>query len=409
MEKVAKTSNTHPEEITMLHSLMLCSLLFIPLAAETVASDWPHYRGPNRDGIGHGKITSGEISPEPLWKASIGIGFTSIAVTGGKVYVSGFTTDQDTLHCLDALNGQPLWTYKYPAKLDPNMYEGGPNSTPAIADGFVYILGKQGHAACVDVATGKPRWAKNLAKELDASEPRWGFSGSPTVLGNTVYFNVGSHGCAVDAQTGKIIWKTGGDEAGYASLIPMPAVNPEAILVFTGNSLAGVHPKTGKTLWEHPWTTQYAVNAADPLFRGTQIFVSSAYNYGCALIDISSGKPVEVWRNQVMRNHFNASVLIDDHLYGVDEDAFKSMTWKTGKETWSQKGIGKGSLIAVDKKLIILSQKGELIIAEANPKKFTEITRAQILSGKCWSSPAFANGIVYCRNAAGTLVAHALK
>jgi outer membrane protein assembly factor BamB len=396
----------------MLRAFLLCSMLSLhgvaPLFAAT-SSDWPHYRGLNRDGIGMGKITSGEISAEPLWKANIGIGFTSMAVANGKVYVSGFTTDQDTLHCLDAQNGQSLWTYNYPAKLDPNMYEGGPNATPAVADGFVYILSKQGLAACLDANTGKPRWSKNIANELGAEAPRWGFSGSPTVLGKMVYFNVGTHGCAVDAQSGEMIWKTDDGMAGYSSLIPMPADKPTSMLVFTGDSLAGVHPQTGKIQWEHPWTTKYKVNAADPLFSGTQIFISSGYNHGCGLIDIGSGKPVEVWRNKNMRNHFNASVLIDDHLYGVDENMLKCLAWKTGEEAWTQKGLGKGSLIAADGKLIILSEKGELVIAQATPQKFTELSRAQILSGKCWSSPAFANGVVYCRNAAGTLVAHTLK
>jgi hypothetical protein len=66
--------------------------------------------------------------------------------------------------------------------------------------------------------------------------------------------------------------------------------------------------------------------------------------------------------------------------------------------------LGKGSLIASDNKLIILSERGELVIADANPQGFKELSRTQILGGKCWSAPALANGRIYARNATGDLV-----
>ncbi|MGY8671032.1 MAG: alcohol dehydrogenase, partial [Verrucomicrobiia bacterium] len=65
---------------------------------------------------------------------------------------------------------------------------------------------------------------------------------------------------------------------------------------------------------------------------------------------------------------------------------------------------GFGSLFASDNKLIILSPKGELIIAPVSKKGYKPLTRAKVLAGKCWTVPVLANGLLYCRNADGDLV-----
>ncbi len=59
---------------------------------------------------------------------------------------------------------------------------------------------------------------------------------------------------------------------------------------------------------------------------------------------------------------------------------------------------------AADGKLIVLGEKGKLVIAEATPDGYKELASAQILEGKCWTVPVLANGRIYARNAAGDLV-----
>ena len=63
-----------------------------------------------------------------------------------------------------------------------------------------------------------------------------------------------------------------------------------------------------------------------------------------------------------------------------------------------------GNLMIADGKLIILGEKGKLVIAEASPEGFKELASAEILTGKCWTYPVLANGRIYARNAAGQLV-----
>ena len=191
-------------------------------AATAVTTDtWPHYRGINRDGISPEKLTFGAEALETSWKAKLGIGFSSIAISDGLLYASGNANDQDTLHCLDAKTGKSAWTFSYAQKLDPNLYEGGPNATPTIAGETVFIMAKDGFTAALDTKSGKVIWQKNLAQELGAQKPQWGFSGSPTVIGRGLFLNIGSHGSAFETATGKLIWKSGTDAAGYATPVPI--------------------------------------------------------------------------------------------------------------------------------------------------------------------------------------------
>jgi outer membrane protein assembly factor BamB len=391
-------------------STLLAAMVTVPAWSATAANNtWPHFRGANRDGISTEKVTLGSEAPQQLWKAKLGTGFTSIAIANGLVYSSGNENDRDTIVCLEAKSGKVVWTFPYPQKLEPNLYEGGPNSTPTVAGDHVYILAKDGFAACLEAKTGKAVWQKNVAQETGAAKPDWGFSGSPTVEGKVLYLNVGANGCALEAATGKVVWKSGGTKAGYATPIPFTIGKVSGLLVFTSDALAAVNPMDGKVVWSHPWTTNYGVNSADPIVLGSQVFISTGYNYGCALLDFADGKPREVWRNKTMRNHFNACVLMGGHLFGFDEGTLKCIDWATGSQKWEQDGLGKGSLIAADGKLVILSERGELAIAEASASGYKELSRSQVLSGKCWTSPAIAEGRIYCRNAKGDLVCLAVK
>ena len=160
---------------TLTTSPLLALTMMAPAwSATAVAADtWPHYRGLNRDGISTEKLTFGADAPETSWKAKLGIGFSSVAISDGLVYASGNANDQDTLHCLDAKTGKSIWTFSYAQKLDPNLYEGGPNATPTIAGKTVFIMAKDGFTAALDTKSGKVIWQKNLAQELGAQKPQW--------------------------------------------------------------------------------------------------------------------------------------------------------------------------------------------------------------------------------------------
>ena len=171
-----------------------------------------------------------------------------------------------------------------------------------------------------------------------------------------------------------------------------------------------VDVKSGQKIADYGWETKYEINGADPLVIGERIFISSGYDRECAMLDFSSGTLEKLWNSEVLKNQFSGSVYIDGFIYGVDGQTKKKghlrcISAEDGSEQWSMP-IGFGSLIAADGKLIALGEKGTLYFIEATPEKYTEISTIETgLTQLCWTPPVLANGIVYCRNDKGTLVA----
>jgi len=376
------------------------------------AADWPNYRGPNYNGISSETgwtSTWPEDGPKVLWKYSIGIGFASMSVSGGKVYATGNIKDNDILYCLDAETGKEIWKKSYPCPLYNKQHEGGPCATPTVEGNAVYTFSKDGDAIRFDTVTGKIVWHKNLNKELGLKHPGWYFASSPFIAGDLVIYNAGTHGTAFKKADGSLAWQSGKGASGYSTAVPFEIGGQKGVAMVVCEELIGLNPATGKVMWKLPWKTSYDINAADAIISGDTIFISSGYNKGCALVKISGGDVTKVWQNRNMRNQINCSVLWEGHIYGFDGQVdgggkLTCLDLATGEKKWSQGGMGTGSLMIADGKLIILGETGTLVIAAASPEGFKELASAEILTGKCWTVPVLANGRIYARNAAGQLV-----
>jgi len=398
-------------------SILLAAAYFIGLTQARAAAefDWPRWRGPDVNGISKESgwsTTWPAEGPKRLWKAQLGIGFSSFAVAGKRVYTMGHRDGKDVVWCLDIDTGRELWKHQYTAELDPRLYEGGPNGTPTLDGDRLFTLGRHGQVFCLDAAHGKVVWKSDLMKDHGLTEPGqdwWGFSGSPLVEGDLLILNAGTHGTAFNKKTGKVAWSTGKGANGYASPVPFDAVGRRGVGVFSAKSLGAVDAKTGQELWALPWKTSYEINAADPIFSGGYVFVSSGYRTGGGLFKIDGAKLTEIWRSQEMHNQMNPSLLIGDHLYGISGQErhsgdLRCVEFMTGKVKWKEPATGMGSVMAADGNLIALSERGELIIAEAKPDAFKALARGQVLGGRCWTVPVLSHGRIFCRNAKGDCV-----
>lgn len=381
-------------------------------AASDSSTDWPNWRGPSHNGIsaetGWVKAWTDEKVTR-LWRASVGIGFSSIAVAGGRAYTMGNAAGKDTVYCFDATTGREVWKQSYPSNKGAKYYEGGTHATPTVDGTNVYTVSKWGDAFCFDAAKGTIKWQRDLAKELRTPPPTWGFASSARVVDNMIILNVGTAGVALDKTTGKKIWMTGTDKPGYSTPVIFGSGAATSMLMFSKKALVAVNVKNGKELWQFPWVTTYDANIADPIVDGNKIFISSGYNKGCALIKVESGQASKVWMNKKMRNHFNSCVLWKQHLYGFDETTLRCLSIADGTEKWNQTGLGKGSLMLADGKLIILSARGKLVIAKAQATGFEQLASKQILKGKCWTTPVLSGGRIYARNTPGDVVCYGVK
>lgn len=398
---------THPRLL-----LPFLTVTLLATAATTRALDWPNWRGPDLNGISRetGWTTRWpKEGPPQLWKAQVGIGFSSVAVARGRLFTIGNVDGTDTVFALDAETGKELWKHSYLCPIDPTYYEGGPGSTPTVDGGDVYTLSKHGHLFRFHAEDGKVIWQKNLMEELGVAKPRWGFSSSPLVQGGLLLLNVGSAGTAVEKADGKIAWTSGREASGYATLTPFDIGGEPSVAIFTAKALTGVRIKDGTALWRHPWLTKWDINICTPILINGGLFISS-FDCGSALLRLGASEPTVVWENRNIANHFNSCILLDGHLYGVHgntdqaERDLRCLDARTGELKWKHEGLGLGSLLAADGKLIVLSDKGELVVAPVSPTGFHPQAQAQVMGGKCWTVPVLANGRIYCRNAQGVLI-----
>ncbi len=386
-------------------ALVLALLAAVPLVH---AADWSQWRGPTRDGVSTEtgwKLSSGEA--KKLWTAQVGLGCSAIHVAQGRAYTLGNKDETDTIFCFDAVTGKEIWKYSYPSPLMPKYWEGGTLATPVVDGDRVLVVSKLGNLFCFEAATGKIVWQKNLEKDFGGKVPTWGYAGSPLILGDKLLVETGAEAgsvVALEKATGTLVWKNGGDQAGYSTLQPFSLGGKDYLANLNGVALAILEQNGGKVVARYPFKTKYDVNAVTPVISGDKLFIAAGYNHGSALVQFTGSALEQVWESKKMRNHFNSCVLVNGFLFGFDENDLACMELATGDIKWSQAGIGKASLILAAGQLLILSEKGDLITAEPSPVAFKELARQKVLGGKCWCVPVLANGRVYCKNNAGDVV-----
>jgi outer membrane protein assembly factor BamB len=176
------------------------------------------------------------------------------------------------------------------------------------------------------------------------------------------------------------------------------------ILVFSASRLVGLTPDGGELLWEFPWTTQYGVNASQPLLLSDRrVFVSTGYGTGAAAIELTREADgqlsvTELWKTNRMKNQFTSSVLHDGYIYGLDEAILACMDASNGALKWKGGRYGYGQLMLANGHLIVLTEGGDLALVRATPERHDELTRFAVLEGKTWNHPAVSDGYLLVRN-----------
>ena len=388
--------------------------IFLVILFPAKGADWPNWRGPNHDGI------SKEQPPRPdfskiLWRKDIGVGFSSLAVSAGRVFALGCSGNKngnkETFYCLSTKTGKTLWQDTYPATLVDYLHEGGPCASPAVDGKRVLGLSKSGRLVSYDIDSGKKHWVVDLMEKAELPRPpEWGFASSPLILGDILIVEA-TFTCALDKNTGKEIWRSQMYKPAYGSPVAFEFEKQMYLATLKTDGLVILDAKTGKTVAFQDWRTSFRTNSTTPIVAGNKIFISTGYRRGCALFEFDGRSLRQIYTNKNMSNHMNNSVLLGEYLYGFDGNTHQAgpkqlvcMKLADGKVQWRQDGYRCGSLMAVQENLLVLGETGNLAFGTASPKGFKPTVEAQILRGRCWTVPVYSGGQIYARNAAGNLI-----
>lgn len=375
------------------------------------AESWPCFRGSNHDGISseddwsHAWSASG---PTVHWKANVGTGYSSVVIQDGKLLTIGNEENVDTVYCLDASTGETVWSHDYSSPTDPNEFEGGPTSTPTFAGDEAFTLSRMGNLFCFNISDGKVKWSLNVATTANVRVPGWGFSGAPWVTDRHVVVNVADAGVGVDRKTGRIAWASEDKDAGYSSFVPVIVDGAPALVFGSARSYVCIRPDTGEQLWRQRWLTTFGCNAADPIIHGGEIFLSSGYNRGSALLSIAGGSPEVIWKHKDFQNQLQTSVKLGQFVYGANGDVDQGATLTcmklaSGEIMWSSP-MRVGGILAAGDRLIVLSDSGLLSVLDASASGPNVLAQHQVLEAQCWTTPVLCDSFLYCRSSDGQLI-----
>jgi len=421
---------------TMSRSSVVLFLLI--LVSTTVRADWPHWRGPARnDVVSEESGWNGTSWPgNVLWQAAVGEGSSSPLVFDGRVYLTGWADNRDSVICLDLRTGQEVWRQSYTSPRfgrhavgDQELYS-GTCSTPEFDahSGVLYTLGIDGALNAWDTRRqGRPLWSLNLydrygvPRRPEVAERRktqrdYGYVSSPLVQGDQLIVEVGGpegNLVAFDKRSGNELWKSENrDEAGHTGgPVPIVVDGVPCVAVLTLRNLLVARidgAQAGRTVALYPWTTDFGNNIATPAVFEDSVIITSSYNHqAMCRVKVSLAGASKVWENE-LASGVCSPVIHGNRVYWAWRGVH-CVDFETGRELWTGGKVGaEGSCILTgDDRLIVYANKGDLSLVETagrSPDKYRELaSRAVLSTTEAWPHVVLSDRRLLCRDRSGSV------
>ncbi len=376
---------------------------------EIAASDWPWWRGPQRNGIAPADQSAPVKWSETenvAWKVPVpGKGHGSPIVIGDQVLLQTADNEQQAqlVLCFHRQTGDVVWkkvVHQGDLNIKQNAKSTMANSTPA-TDGKLIFVNFLHDGAIYTTALdrdGNQIWQRKIADFV----LHQGFSSSPAIYKSVVIVSadskmIGGSLTALDRQTGKVLWTRSRPKLpNYTSPIILNVAGRDQVF-FTGcNLVTSLDPLTGKELWEMNGATEECVTST--VTDGTHIFTSGGYPKNHLAAVVADGSNKVAWEN-TSRVYVPSMIAKDGILYGVLDEGIAAC-WKTdtGKELWKKRvgGTFSSSLVMAGDNLYATNEAGQTFVFKAMPKAF-ELVSENKLGDEVFATPAICHGCLYHR------------
>lgn len=421
-------------------------------SAGSAKGSWPSFRGPQASGVADGQQLperwDGNKGESILWRTPIpGLAHSSPVVWGDRLFVTsavssnpnatfrpGLYGDGDAsddrsrhrwmIYAVDKRSGKILW--------ERVAFEGEPrekrhikstyaSATPA-TDGRIVVawFGSQGvHAYNVN---GKPLWKVDLGRvdmgAYDLPTYEWGPASSPIIWNDLVLLQCDTQAdsfvIALDAATGKTVWKTERDELpswGTPTVATTPS-GPE-LVTNASNFIRGYDPRTGRELWRLGGSSK--ITAPTPIFDTGLFVVASGRAPERPLFAVRAGARGDlrpgngnasgdavVWSKTGRGSYMPTPLVYDGILYVLGNNGvFDAYDLQTGQEIYRQRlpHLGSGfsaSPVAADGRIYLSNEDGEILVIAAG-REFRHIA-TNAMGELLMATPALSDGVMYVRS-----------
>jgi hypothetical protein len=260
----------------------------------------------------------------------------------------------------------------------------------------------------LDDRTGAVVWSRNAVSDTGAKVPGWGVSGSPLVVGDMVIVAASANLVAYDVATGNPRWfgPRGGGSYSSPQFLTINGV-PQVVLL-TSTGATSVALADGKPLWNYSWPSPSETRIMQPAVAADgELMMSTGDGMGgngVRRIGVKQASGAwtteERWTSEDLNSNFTDFVVHKDHAFGFDWGTLACIDLKDGKSKWKSPRHGYGQLVLLPDQdlLLVLAEKGELVLVKASPDQFTELAHFPALEGKTWNHPVLVGETLLVRN-----------
>ena len=374
-------------------SVVMLAVSLLAAIGTALADDWPQWRGAGRDGVWRETGIVEKFDAEQIeirWRMPIGPGYSGPTVADGRVFITDRQTEPkqtERVHCFDHKTGATLWTHEYPCQYKNVGYMAGPRACVTVDDNRAYALGTMGHLHCFDVGGGV-LWKKDLGAIYKIRMPIWGIAAAPLIYEDLVILQIGAEqgACvvALDKKSGEEEWRALGDRASYSAPILVEQAGQTVCICWTGDSVAGLDPASGKVYWRFPFAPKnMPIGIATPIVDRGRVFVTSFYD-GSLMLGLKQNElgVEKLWqrngqnerKTDALQSIISTPLFLRDHIYGADsygelrclDAASGDRIWEdltaTPKDRWSNIHF-----VTNGDRVWMFNERGELIISQLSP------------------------------------------
>ncbi len=399
-----------------MHSIRLqfVAVLVMSGAATASATEWPQWRGPDRDGHAPGSPWSSTLENiEMKWRIPLGKGYPGPLIADDRVFVVE-TVDDETVgvRALTRTTGAQLWSTRWSGEGSVPFFARSNGdwvrSTPAW-DGEVLYVGDMSEVlVALDGASGDELWRVDFPARFDTPVPNFGYASSPLVIGDFLYAQAANSLVKLDKRTGTTIWRSleiepgMGSNGAFSSPIVATLAGREQLVVLNRHILYGVEPEAGSVLWDMPLPHFRGMHILTPQIWGDTIF-TSPYRQRSYRVDIRAEDGAlsasEAWTNKAT-GYMSSPVVLGDHAYmHLGNGRIDCIDLATGESRWrSEQRFGKyWSMVWRDDRILALDSDGALYLVAANPQRFELLDGLQVADEETWGHLAVSGEDIFVR------------